>query len=534
MNPRALFASALLVLLVGCQKPPVAEVELKASRLVDMAKPATVMVISDYTAKIGVPAIDIPQDRIALLRERMIAKVDSGEVPREEKAVQEAAVQEILNHWPEYLVATGETREIDATMSAVGSGFIVTPDGTIVTNAHVVATDGDELKQGLVENALQKLIDQDVADLKSALGDTSDETIELLKKVCVDFYVQNMTLGDVQLDCHAMVANGTAGANGVPEPLSAKVLREATGTPIPGKDVAILKVEGVNMPTLDLGDDSALNVGDKLFPLGFPADATFFPEFDKSSVTEPSLTAGLVSARKKMADGWEVIQTDAAIRGGNSGGPVLSTKGQVIGLATFQLIDQKTGVSATGANFVVPATVVREFLSKANVQPKASELTKGFFGALRSMDEAHFSAALSELKELDKINPGEPFLKKAIQECEAAIKAGKDRSPGMSPALIGGGVAVLLGVAVILFLASKAFKSRRPGPFAEQPGPAQVASAAPPAPAAPSAPTAPPAPEAQPATPSPIASPPPIQALPAQDAAPKYDLPDNEEPPEAT
>ncbi len=512
MNSRPLLACLATLVLAGCQRAPVADAELKASRLVDMVKPATVMIISDYTAKVNVPNITIPDDRVAALRQKMVEKLNSGELAQDEKAVTEAAVTEILQNWKDYLVATGTTREIDANMTAVGSGFIVTPDGTIVTNAHVVATEGDELKQGLAENALQVLIDQDVSDLTTSLGGTSDENIALLKKVCTEFYVANMTLGDVELNCHALVANGTPGAKGVPEPLKAKVIREATGTPIPGKDVAILKVAGVNMPTVDLGDDKSLNVGDKLFPLGFPADATFFPEFDKSSVTEPSLTAGLVSAKKQMADGWEVLQTDAAIRGGNSGGPVINSKGQVVGLATFQLIDTHTGISATGANFVVPVTVVHEFLAKAGVTPKESDLTKSYYAALREMDQSHYKLALEQLKEIDKINPGEGFIAKATSECETAIKAGNDRSPALPVGLIigvGGGLVV---VALVFFAIGKmAGKSKATRPYIEQ------APQAPQAPAVPVVPAAPPvasAPEAP--------TPPPVQPPPT---TPGFDVP---------
>lgn len=501
MNPRLLLACLATLLLAGCQKPPVADAELKASRLVDMVKPATVMIISDYTAKVGVPNITIPDDRIAVLRDKMAEKVNSGELPQDEQAVTQAAVTEILQNWKDYLVPTGDMREIDANVTAIGSGFIVTPDGTIVTNAHVVATDGDELKQGLAENALQQLIDQDVKDLTDALHGTSDENIALLKKVCTEFYVANMTLGDVQLNCKALVANGTPGAKGVPEPIPAKVIREATGTPIPGKDVAILKVEGVNMPTIDIGDDKSLNVGDKVFPLGFPADATFFPEFDHSSVTEPSLTAGLVSARKMMAEGWEVIQTDAAIRGGNSGGPVINTKGQVIGLATFNLIDSNTGITATGANFVVPVTIVKEFLGKAGVEPKESELTKSFYAALHEMDQSYYSVALGHLKEIDKLNPGEGFVAKAISECEAAIKEGKDRSSTIPVGLIVGVGGGILVVALIFFAIGKmAGKSTATRPHVES--------------APQTAPESAPVVE-QPAPPATAPTPPPVQAPPS-------------------
>jgi len=405
----------------GCKSGGVDEnAELKTSRLAELAKPGTVLIVNDYVANVQVPNVTVPEDRKATLQQRLATMVQQGQIGSDEASVINAAIKELFTNWRDYFVATESTRQYTANMSGVGSGFFVTPDGYVVTNAHVVMTEGDELKQGLVNNALTQLLDEEVNSLLSQFPGADEETKELLRKACVEFYVETMRIDNVERKVSVNFGAGS-GASTANQSLPAEVLENAVGKPIPGKDVAILKVAGNDFPTLRLGNDQDLDVGERIYPIGFPADATFFPEFDKKSINESSMTQGLVSARKKMADGWDVIQTDAAIRGGNSGGPVLDGRGNVIGLATFNLIDQKTGTSAIGANFVVPATIVREFLARGNISPKESEITKLYREALQLADKKHYKLAKEKLGQIESLKPGQPWV--------AATKADVEKAP---------------------------------------------------------------------------------------------------------
>lgn len=452
--------------LAGCQpKTETADTELKTTRLAELAKPATVLIVSSYDAQVQVPNVTIPADRQQLLQEKLRQKIYNGELnANDQQALVNAAVQELLVNWPQYFVSTGVYRTVNANVTAVGSGFFVTPDGYLVTNAHVVATEGDELKQGLVENALTQLIDQDVRDFASELGNPDEQTLQLLRKACVEFYVSTMRLGNVERTVDVQLGVGVPGVANTQKGMRAEVIPGAMGTPIPGKDVAILKIQGSDFPTLALGDDKALAVGDKIFPLGFPADATFFPAFDPASINESSLTAGLVSARKQMKEGWEVIQTDAAIRGGNSGGPVLDTKGHVIGLATFGLVDRKTGGDAVGVNFVVPMSVVNEFLTRANVKPSESKITQLYREALGLMDRHHYKAAKEKLAQIEALKPGQPWAETARRTTEKAIMDGKDQTPGLPiiPIAIGGGVLLLVVIGLAFVMGRKGGSSLPP------------------------------------------------------------------------
>jgi S1-C subfamily serine protease len=86
-------------------------------------------------------------------------------------------------------------------------------------------------------------------------------------------------------------------------------------------DVAVLKINGSNLPAIPLGDSDTLRDGQELLVLGYAGSV---------SSDEVTVARGIVSV---LRPGW--IQTDAAIGPGNSGGPVVDREGRVIGLATF-------------------------------------------------------------------------------------------------------------------------------------------------------------------------------------------------------
>ena len=140
-----------------------------------------------------------------------------------------------------------------------GTGFIISPDGQVVTNAHVV------------ENAVT---------IKVMLSDGTVESAELVQKD-------------------------------------------------PTRDLAVLKIQGDNLPSARLGNSAELEVGDEVLAIG---NALGLGD-------TPTVTTGIVSAldRQLHLAGnrlTRLIQTDAAINPGNSGGPLVNAKGEVIGVNT--------------------------------------------------------------------------------------------------------------------------------------------------------------------------------------------------------
>lgn len=155
---------------------------------------------------------------------------------------------------------------------AIGSGFIISPDGLILTNAHVV---------------------QDASEVTVKLTDRREFTAKVV------------------------------GAD-------------------PATDVAVLKIDAKNLPTVKLGDAKHVRVGEWVVAIGSPYGF------------ENSVTSGIVSAKARaLPEGSSVpfIQTDVAVNPGNSGGPLFNLNGEVIGI-NAQIYSRTGGYQ--GLSFAIP------------------------------------------------------------------------------------------------------------------------------------------------------------------------------------
>jgi putative serine protease PepD len=129
----------------------------------------------------------------------------------------------------------------------------------------------------------------------------------------------------------------------------------------PSRDLALLKVDTGNLPTLSLGDSSSVGVGDPTYAIGNPFGL------------DHTLTTGIVSALQRSLqapDGATIsgaIQTDAALNPGNSGGPLLDSSGQVIGVNSQIQTGSSSGAEAgnVGIGFAIPASTVKSFIAEA-------------------------------------------------------------------------------------------------------------------------------------------------------------------------
>jgi serine protease Do len=178
----------------------------------------------------------------------------------------------------------------------LGSGFIISPDGYILTNAHVVA---------------------DFDDVTVRLADSKRE-------------------------------------------LKAKVVGVDKRT-----DVALIKVEGKDLPVAKLGNSSQLEAGQWVAAIGSP--------FGFAN----TITAGIVSATgRSLPDETYVpfIQTDVAVNPGNSGGPLINLKGEVIGINS--MIYSRTG-GYMGVSFAIPIEVA---LDVAKQLQQSGKVTRGRIG----------------------------------------------------------------------------------------------------------------------------------------------------------
>ncbi|ACZ40746.1 HtrA2 peptidase [Sphaerobacter thermophilus DSM 20745] len=128
----------------------------------------------------------------------------------------------------------------------------------------------------------------------------------------------------------------------------------------PQTDLAVLKIDGEDLPTAPLGDSNKLQVGEWVVAIG---NALALPG-------GPTVTVGVVSALNRTVQEpgeggragpflFNVIQTDAAINPGNSGGPLVNLAGEVIGINTLVAGTTQSGLQAEGIGFALAISTVK-------------------------------------------------------------------------------------------------------------------------------------------------------------------------------
>jgi serine protease Do len=213
-----------------------------------------------------------------------------------------------------------------------GSGFIISADGTVLTNAHVVA-------------------------------EAKEVTVKLTDR-------REFTAKVVGLD-------------------------KAT-------DVAVLRIEGKNLPTVKLGDSRKARVGDWVLAIGSPFGL------------ENTVTAGIISSKSRSlpGDGYvPFIQTDVAINPGNSGGPLFNLAGEVIGINS-QIYSRSGGYQ--GLSFAIPIETARRIEEQLVSTGKVSRGRLGV--AIQELN-----ASLAESFGLDKVQGA---LVNSVEKGGPADKAG--------------------------------------------------------------------------------------------------------------
>ena len=133
-------------------------------------------------------------------------------------------------------------------------------------------------------------------------------------------------------------------------------------------DIAVLKVDATNLPTIALADSSQARVGDVVLAMGSPFGL------------KQTVTMGIVSARGRTGLGIEdyedFIQTDASINPGNSGGALLNTRGELIGINTAILANNGGN---QGVGFAIPANLAHSVMTQVMDHGK---VVRGYLGLL--------------------------------------------------------------------------------------------------------------------------------------------------------
>lgn len=353
--------------------------------------------------------------------------------PSPQQRIALTAKPSVVRVWGAY-VATFELggEKIQQAIGGSGTGFFITPDGFIATNAHVVSDiyEGEEVaKERLYKQLLKEL---DKAYAKELARLTEEEIEHVLRAI---------KLLDVQKRAYVVLPNG--------DTLDYEI--KEYGKPGSGRDAAILKVKIENAPTLPIGDSTRAQVADPIVVIGYPGVADMKALLDEKSQLQASVTDGTISSLKHATSGEQILQISAPITHGNSGGPALDLQGNVVGLATFGNENE-----IQGFNFLVASSTLKELIKFAKVEPKPSETNALWARGLAHYWADEYTPAIAKFHAVEKLFPAHSEASELARLAEQAKQEGKEKKPATGSntdlvvGLVLGGLVVVGGAGILI------------------------------------------------------------------------------------
>lgn len=200
----------------------------------------------------------------------------------------------------------------------------------------------------------------------------------------------------------------------------------------PATDIAVLKIEATGLAQVETVDSDTLRTGDLAFAVGYPLGL------------DQTLTMGVISGlnRSGMGDAVEdYIQTDAAVNSGNSGGPLLDSRGRLIGINT-SILSGGMGGGNDGIAFAVPTRIMRYVVEQLR---EHGEVKRGRTGAILGSLNAKRAQALGlrivRGAVVDDVAPGSPAERAGLRRNDVIMRV-EDR-----PVANAGSVQASVGVA---------------------------------------------------------------------------------------
>ena len=292
------------------------------------------------------------------------------------------------------------------------TGWVLDPAGWIVTSGHVVQP-AQAPPVALRDTAARQAVETACVEPRLAAAPTASE--EDVRRRILDAVLptaQTTLTGSVTV----ILSNGVR--------LPAQVAKYGA-PPAPmqmsSRDLALLRVTASDLPTLRTATSTRVQIGDPARVLGYPDVVLTHELLKQGTAVEATVTTGTISGFKNDVAGHPVIQTDASATGGSSGGPVLNTIGDVVGVLSFVASSRGSeGTAVQGFNFVIPVGDVLDFARGTGASATGtSKFNELWWAGLADFFQMNYRGAAAKIAAADAVVPDLPDVKRLLAEAKS-------------------------------------------------------------------------------------------------------------------
>jgi S1-C subfamily serine protease len=377
--------------------------------------------------------------------------------------------------------------------TAIGTGFLYRPDGYLITNGHVIQLEIDyDLKASKARAiyAMRCMLDAVQHQVSERLGSgLTEHNKEILQELLAKLlgrqsspedqtYLQQALAGlrqerPLSEDERSSLQQAVSrlideGRMDVTNPSLAFYLSDGTkytgevkaySGPIEdgGKDIAIVKIGGTNLPTVPLGNSDDVRLGQPFTVVAYPGvttNATVSGLFSEHAILAPTVILGRFSAVNKTDyKGTSVLESEGPIAYG-SGGPAFDSNGRVIGIASVQLNGGRG--NGLAVHVLIPINRAEEFVRQAGADPERGPFDALWYEAVEAYVAQHWWKAHKLMGRVLEMMPSQPDamsleIQAGLNIPKAPIAYWIDRlGTPVFASIIAGLILLILGVPTIL------------------------------------------------------------------------------------
>lgn len=329
-----------------------------------------------------------------------------------------------------------------------GTGFFASSDGYIVTAAHVAAPTDEQVHTDFV--------DERIDDIEHCVRTTTDScrSVELRDEPAL---LQRTSVDNVRITLHVQTQDMSADEVG----LSARLV---AGSASGQKDVAVLKVDAQDAPVLLLAQ--------WLASVDTPVAVEGYPESKQEAADPliPTVTSGRVTDTRAGDEGFAaaatVVETDARIEHGNSGGPGVDPNGDVVGIVSYG--------PSVGVSYLISAGDVAGVLASTAAKNQLGRADTLWRGGLTAQSQGDTSTARNDYARCEALGAVEVGCSSRLAELNggdsrgagpgAASSSVPDLTGAQAAEWLGAGVGIGIAIGVAITLLVVRVMPRRPDP----------------------------------------------------------------------